>query len=298
MMHSTPALIVAFVLCWNSGFIAAEYALASASVFTLTFWRYWGATALLALEAAARGRLRWPGLRPAAFAMFVGALSHGVWLVCVMLALERETPPGIVALIVALQPLLTGALSGIITGERTPVMHWAGLMLGFAGVCVVLLHRIDFSDATSVFGNLIPIGSVVAITLASLLERWSELRCRGLVLAPDVNLFYQSLGTALLVTLPALCLEGLATEWSGAFVGALLWLIVVVSIGAYGLMWRLVARMSASRVASLFYLGPPVTMCLAWLAFGDTLHNTDVLGLGIVLVGIGVSYKRPVGAGG
>lgn len=293
MIHSTPALIVAFVLCWNSGFIAAEYALLAASAFTLTFWRYWGAAALLALESAARGGLRWPGLRPVGFAMLVGTLSHGVWLVCVMLALERGTPPGIVALIVALQPLLTGVLSGLVTGERTPRLQWVGLVFGFAGVWVVLLHRIDFSDAVSVFGYLIPIVSVAAITLASLLERWAELRCRALLLPPDENLFYQSLGTAVMVTLPAISLEGLSTEWTVDFAGALLWLILIVSIGAYGLMWRLIARMSASRVASLFYLGPPVTMVMAWLAFGDTLRRTDVLGLCIVLVGVWLALKRP-----
>lgn len=64
------------------------------------------------------------------------------------------------------------------------------------------------------------------------------------------------------------------------------WLIVAVSLGAYALMWLLLARMDATRVASLFYFGPPVTMVMAWIAFGDTLQQMDVVGL--IVVGVGV----------
>lgn len=292
IIHSTTFLIVAFVLCWNSGFIGANYALADAPAFTLTFWRYWGVAALMVLVLVLSGRIRWPGLRPVGFAMLVGTLSHGVWLVCVMSALERDVPPGIVALVVALQPLLTGALSGVVTGERTPPQRWLGLALGFAGVCVVLLSRIDYNDSNSIFGNLIPLGSAFGITIASLLERRAELWNRELLLPSDLNLFYQGLGTALAVTLPAVYLENLSTQWTGELVGALIWLILFVSIAAYGLMWQLIARMSATRVASLFYLGPPVTMLMAWFAFGDTLRETDILGLCIVFVGIIVTFNR------
>jgi drug/metabolite transporter (DMT)-like permease len=113
-----------------------------------------------------------------------------------------------------------------------------------------------------------------------------------LLLPPDLNLFYQGLGTALAVTLPAVFLENLSTQWSGELIGSLLWLILGVSFGAYGLMWALVARMSATRVASLFYLGPPVTMFMAWIAFGDTLLQTDVIGLCVVLAGVLITLKK------
>lgn len=246
----------------------------------------------MALWLGFLGRLRWTGYRQVSFVMLIGILSHGIWLLCVMLALERGVPPGIVALVVALQPLLTAALSGRVVGEPTPIQRWAGLVLGFAGVCVVLLNRIDFSDASSTFGNLIPFVSVVAITLATLLERRAEVWNKSLLLPWDLNLFYQCLGTALVVTLPAVFLENLSTEWSGAFVGSLFWLVLAVSIAAYGLMWKLIERMSAARVASLFYLGPPVTMLMAWFAFGDIPRSTDFLGLGIVLVGVMVSLRK------
>jgi drug/metabolite transporter (DMT)-like permease len=291
MQRSTWFLVVAFVLMWNSGFIGAEYALSSAPAFTLVFWRYWALTGMLLLWLGVTGRLRWAGARPAGFVMLVGTLSHGVWLVCVMLALERDVPPGIVALVVSLQPLLTGALEGGITGGATPLFRWVGLLVGFSGVCVVLFNRIDFSDATSIFSNLIPTGAVVAISVASLLQRRADLEQSDAVLPADLNLFYQGLGTALAVSLPAVLLEGLSTQWDAQLVGTLMWLIVAVSLCAYGLMWKLIERMSATSVASLFYLGPPVTMLMAWFAFGDTLYISDIAGLGIVLAGVLITFR-------
>jgi drug/metabolite transporter (DMT)-like permease len=128
--------------------------------------------------------------------------------------------------------------------------------------------------------------SAVAMTLASLLERRAELLYPDRLLPWDQNLFYQGLGTAVVVTFPALLIEGLSTQWDFTFAVSLLWLILIVSIGAYALMWKLVKRLTATHVASLFYLGPPVTMVMAWLAFRDPVHATDIAGLSVVLAGI------------
>jgi drug/metabolite transporter (DMT)-like permease len=69
------------------------------------------------------------------------------------------------------------------------------------------------------------------------------------------------------------------------------WLVIAVSLGAYWTMWRLLARQEATRVASLFYLSPPVTMLMAWLAFGDALILTDVIGLAVAGAGVAMVYR-------
>ncbi len=209
-----------------------------------------------------------------------------MWLGCVFYSLQYGVPAGIIALIVALQPLATGAFSGRVVGEHTPWYRWLGLLTGFAGVAVAVGARTDLTDAGAIFAYALPLGSVVAITAASLLQRRLAVHHHAHHLPVDQGLFYQSLGTALAVTLPALMVEGLATEWNPGFVGSMLWLIVGVSLGAYALMWLLIVRIDATRVASLFYLGPPVTMLMAWAAFGDRLIATDLIGLGIVAAGV------------
>jgi len=291
--HDTLGLALVFVLLWNSGFIGAEYGLPYAGPFTLLFWRYAVLAAVLLVYLGVRGRARWPGAGPAAYAAFVGVAAHGVWLSCVLLALERGVPAGIVALVVALQPLLTGALSGRVVGERTRGYQWLGLALGFSGVVIVVGARLRLAGDGALFGYLIPFGSVVAITAASLVQRRLETAGSAQRLPVDVALFYQSLATALAAAVPALAAEQLATQWTPPFVATMLWLILAVSLGAYAVMWVLLARMDATRVASLFYLGPPVTMVMAWLAFGDTPRVSDVLGLAVAAIGVLLVQRPP-----
>lgn len=282
----TLALAVGFIILWNSGFIGAEYGLPFTGPFTLVFWRYLALTLLIAGYLLIRNRIIWMGWRIAAPNMLIGVLAHGVWLTCVLFALDNQVPAGIVALVVALQPLATGAFSGVVTGERTNIHQWAGLILGFMGVFVTVVYRIDFNSYQSVFGYLIPLGSVLGITVASLIQRRIDLNNENEKLPLAQTLFYQSLATTLALALPAIFVEELYTEWEPVFIYTMIWLILAVSLVAYSLMWLLIDRIEATKVASLFYLGPPVTMLMAWLAFGDTVSLMDIAGLGIVLVGV------------
>lgn len=282
----TLALAVGFIILWNSGFIGAEYGLPFTGPFTLVFWRYLALTLLIAGYLLIRNRIIWMGWRIAAPNMLIGVLAHGVWLTCVLFALDNQVPAGIVALVVALQPLATGAFSGVVTGERTNIHQWAGLILGFMGVFVTVVYRIDFNSYQSIFGYLIPLGSVLGITVASLIQRRIDLNNENEKLPLAQTLFYQSLATTLALALPAIFVEELYTEWEPVFIYTMIWLILAVSLVAYSLMWLLIDRIEATKVASLFYLGPPVTMLMAWLAFGDTVSLMDIAGLGIVLVGV------------
>jgi len=282
---STLGLTVAFVLLWNSGFIAAEFGLPSVDPFALLFWRYGALSVLLFGYLLARDRLVWPGATVAGRAALVGVLAHGVWLGCVLVAIAEGVPSGIVALVVALQPLATGALSGPIAGERTSLLQWLGLALGFAGVAIAVGTRLDTSGSVSTFGYLVPFGSVVAITVASLLQRRWEVSGTAMRLPVDAMMFYQSAATTVAMAIPA-AIAGLQIRWTLTFVVAFAWLVVAVSLAAYALMWMLLSRLDATRVASLFYLGPPVTMAMAWVAFGDRPQTSDLVGMAVVAAGI------------
>jgi len=159
-------------------------------------------------------------------------------------------------------------------------------------VMIAVLSRTDFTDPQSVFAYFIPFGSVIAITGASLLQRRMEVRKHANRLTIDLALFYQCLGTSLAMTIPAIAVNHLSAEWMPEFIATMIWLIVGVSLAAYALMWILIARIDATRVATLFYLGPPVTMLMAWVAFGDRLLPTDILGLVVVALGVSLSLKR------
>lgn len=291
-LKDTWLLMIGFVFFWNSGFIGAEYGLPYTGPYTLLFWRYLALTGFLFLYLLVRRRFSWPGKKVAIPNMVVGVLAHGVWLGCVLLALDHNVPAGVVALVVALQPLATGAFSGIVTGEPTSLFTWLGLFIGFGGVAIPVFARIDFQDAGSVFGYLIPMGSVVAITIASLIQRRMEVKQNKRPLPLDLALFYQCLATTVFMILPAIFFENLYAQWAPPFILTMIWLIFAVSLGAYALMWILIKRIDATRVASLFYLGPPVTMLMAWITFGDIIQPVDIAGLIVVFAGVSLTQFR------
>jgi drug/metabolite transporter (DMT)-like permease len=292
MRRSTLFLAIGFVLLWNSGFIGAEYGLQYSGPFTLLFWRYLALTLVIFLYLLARSRFRWVGWDVAAPHMLIGVLAHGVWISCVLLALNYQVPAGIVALVVALQPLATAAFSGMVAGEKPAFYQRLGVVTGFVGVAITVGFRMDFGSYASVIGYLLPLGSVVAITAASLIQRRMEVSAGSHKLPVDLALFYQSLATFVALAFPAILIENLSTLWQAEFTWSLLWLTFAVSLGAYALMWLLIERIDATRVASLFYLGPPVTMFMAWLAFGDSVQLMDIVGLSVVFVGVMLSQGR------
>jgi drug/metabolite transporter (DMT)-like permease len=279
-------LAIGFVLFWNSGFIGAEFGLNYTGPFTLMFWRYLALSLFLLIYLLLRNRFKFLSRPKIVMNMLVGVLAHGVWLTCVLWALDFGVPAGIVALVVALQPLATGAFSGMVTGESTSFHRWLGLSIGFIGVGISVLSGIDFEDPESVFAYLVPVGSVIAITAATLLQRKMEIKDAKARLPIDLSLFYQSVATAMVLAFPAIFVEELHTEWNKEFFGIMLWLVFGVSLLAYTLMWALIKRIDATRVAGLFYLGPPVTMLMAWAAFGDTPATADIIGLAVVLAGV------------
>lgn len=111
----------------------------------------------------------------------------------------------------------------------------------------------------------------------------------------DLSLFYQALGTTPILFFPALFIDNLSTEWTYEFIITISWLTIGVSLLAYFFMWMLIERISATRVASLFYLGPPVTMLMGWLMFGDEVKSKDFIGLFIIMIGLAftqIDFKK------
>ncbi len=75
-------------------------------------------------------------------------------------------------------------------------------------------------------------------------------------------------------------------EWHTEFVLALFWLCLVLSVGATMLLLFLLRRGAASRIASLFYLVPPVTAFMAYLLFGETLGATAAVGMAVTALAV------------
>ena len=81
------------------------------------------------------------------------------------------------------------------------------------------------------------------------------------------------------------------TDW-GAFSGAVGWLVLVNSIGAFLLLNTMLRNAPASRVSTMFFLTPSVTAVMAWLLVGQSLHPLAVAGLLVGGAGVLLANRR------
>jgi drug/metabolite transporter (DMT)-like permease len=269
-----------FVLLWSTGFIGAKLGLPAAPPFTFLLLRFIVVGSTLA-AAAFFLRSPWPrrGAEIGRIAL-VGLLIHGAYLGGVFFAIAQGVPAGVAALMVSLQPLATALLSGPYLGERLSGRQWLGLVLGFAGVVLVVVDKLAWreGDLAGVLGAMVALAGITAGTL------YQKRHSTGMNLVTGSCVQFAAAGIAVLPL--ALFVETRPVEWTHSFVFALLWLSFVLSIGAMTLFHLLIRRGAAARVASLFYLTPAVTAVLAWLLFGETLSALAIGGMIVATLGV------------
>ena len=278
-----------FVLLWSTGFIGAKYGLPYAEPLTFLVTRYALVIALMTLVALAM-RAPWPAnAREAAHIAVTGLLLHGIYLSGVFISIDRGLPAGISALVVGMQPLLTGALAGLLLGERVSRRQWMGLALGFGGVALVVGSKasVDSLAPETLWHMVMPaVAALFGITAGTLYQKRFcprfDLRTGSVV---------QFLPTLAVSAIIALNTETMHIEWTGDFFFALGWLVVVLSVGAVSLLGLLIRSGSAVNVASLFYLTPPATALIAWAMFDERLSALAITGMGIAVGGVWLARK-------
>lgn len=268
-----------FVFLWSTGFIGAKYGLPYAGPLTFLLLRYSALVVLLTMLALIC-RSRWPGdWRQWLHLGVAGLLIHALYLGGVFVSISQGLPAGVVSLLVGLQPLLTAVFAGVIVGERVSGRQWLGLVLGLSGALLVLSARLEGGFG---WAGVVPaLFALLGMTFGTLYQKRF---CPHFDWRSGAAIQF---GAAWLVTLPAMLLsEGWQVQWTGEFVFALSWLVLVLSVGAIGLLNHLIRSGSAVNVASLFYLVPPTTVVIAWLLFGETLAPIQLLGLMVAVVGV------------
>ncbi|MGE5505352.1 MAG: DMT family transporter [Actinomycetota bacterium] len=279
----------AFVVLWSTGFIGAKYGLPYAEPFTFLALRFALVIALL-LPFALVSRAPWPGSPALAGHVAVsGLLVHAIYLGGVFGAIHAGVPSGLTALLVGLQPLLTAVVAGRLLGEQVTGRQWGGLLLGLAGVGLVLSTRLTGAsfDGFGWGGVAAAAAALAGITAGTLYQKRF---CTGMDLRTGTVIQYAA---ALAATLPlAAATETMHIAWTPAFIGAMAWLVLVLSVGAISLLMTLIRMGEAARVASLFYLVPPVTALFAWLLFDEALGATALAGMAAVAVGVAMVVRR------
>jgi drug/metabolite transporter (DMT)-like permease len=280
-LRAMPAV---FVLIWSTGFIVARYGMPYAPPLKFLAVRYalcvvcFGVWVALARVAWPKERVQWVHLAVTGVLMQAGYLG-GVWA-----AVHAGMGAGLVALLVGIQPVLT-AIWLSFNGGRISQRQWAGLVLGFAGLVLVVSRKFGQGSEVSALTMGLAIMALLSITAGTLYQKRFVAPC-------DVrSASAVQMAAALLVTVPFALMETQGIEWNAHSMGAMAWSVLALSLGGSSLLYMLIQRGTATAVTSLLYLVPPCTAVMAWLLFGEPITVVTLLGIGLTAAGVSLVVR-------
>jgi drug/metabolite transporter (DMT)-like permease len=274
------ALAWYFVAVWGSGFVATKIGLSHAPPFTFLSLRFaFGLACLVPIALAVRPR--WPRTRrDLKHVVVAGLLMHAVHLGGSHYTQYLGMSAGITAVLLSTQPLLTATIAARWMNEKLTRVQWLGIVIGLAGVALVVWHKIDVREASA--GSLVAVGvSLFGVTAGTLYQR---------TFCPLVDLRAASViqfACTLAVLAPlAWFVEGAPVRWSWALPGAIVFLVIGASILGVNALHLLMRRGQAARVASLVYLTPVFAIVPEGLIFGVMPSVSSLVGIAVTTFGV------------
>ncbi len=277
-----------FVLIWSTGFVVAKFGLPYAPPLTFLLLRFISVLVVL-LPIVMLMRAPWPVGRMRHIAV-AGVLVQAGYLAGVWCAIKLGMPAGLSALIVGLQPVLT-AFAAPLVGETVRGRQWVGLLFGLCGVALVVANKISLIGLSSQ-SILLCVMALLSITIGTL---YQKRYCASFDLRTGTVIQFAA---SIAVILPfAVALEGFGpaldtVQWTPSFIGALLWSVLALSIGAIFLLFALIRKSAATKVTSLLYLTPPTTAVMAWMMFGEAFSIIGMAGMVLAVIGVALVVKK------
>ena len=272
-----------FVAVWGAGYVATKIGLQHAPPFTFLSLRFaFGLLCLLPVVLLLR--TSWPkSVHEAGHLVVAGLLMHAVQLGGSHYAQYLGMSAGVAALIIACQPLVTAVVVSGWMDEKLAPRQWAGVVVGLAGVALVVWHKMDIREVTlgSLIGTLFALAGVSAATLYQ--RRFSpkaDLKAAAVV----------QFGASLLVLAPlALAVEGFPFSWAAEMWLAIAFLVIFASILGVSVLNYLMRHGAATRVASMMYLPPVFAVVLEAAMFGVVPSGLALAGIAVTCAGVAMT---------
>ena len=269
-----------FVVLWSTGFIGAKYGLPYAEPFTMLMWRM---AIVVPLFICVVIILKRPPIsfKDAAIQGIVGLLIHGFYLGGVFAAINVGVPTGLSSLYVSLNPLLIAIFSGMFLHVVISRREWFCLILGFIGVAIVIYGASKWEGVITVNGIAWLTLALISICAGTLIQKKYGQNV-GLIRGS----MYQYAASLVLYLMLSFTFETGVVEWNITFIATLAWLVIVLSFVAVLLLMYMIKNGEATRVASYFYLVPPITVLQGWLLFDEQLNGLTILGGTLVVLAL------------
>ena len=274
------AAAIGYIFLWASAFVPSRILARGAPPLTILSLRFLVAGGLL-LAGARAARLAIPRDAQSWIQIFLlGVGGNALYLGLNYEALRRMSA-GMGSIIASTNPLIMAIVAPFALREPLTPRKILGLLLGFGGVLIAMLARTGTQEAR-LSDVLLSFAGVAAFVASNILYKRMRLRPHPVVLNGG-QLF--SAGVALVPA--ALLFEGVPhIEWTAPIVVSLLYLVVVLSVGASMLWFWILHHGEASRVSAYFFLTPVFGLLIGAALLGERLVWLDALGLVVIAVGL------------
>jgi drug/metabolite transporter (DMT)-like permease len=268
---------IGFVLVWCTGYVVGKLAVAHAAPLTSLAMRF-GLAALLFGVLTLVARVPRCSRAELWHSAVTGVLILALHFGGVYVAFRLGANAGVSALVIGAMPLMVALVTTLDGSERLGPWRWSGMALGLLGVVLVVAERVDGATPLMAWGMLLL--GLAGITAGTLYQKRHAAH-----LDMRLGLTIQN-GAAALVLVPFALGEGFRFDNTFDFYWPLAWLVLVNSVGGFALLFLLIRRGAATRVAALFFLMPPVTAVFGHFTLGE--HLTWLKGVGFACAAFGV----------
>jgi drug/metabolite transporter (DMT)-like permease len=276
-----------FVVIWSSGFVVAKYAFANSDVIYFLSIRLFIAAAILAVITKIYGQSLRLSRHDFLSSIAIGVALHALYLGGVWQAIAEGSPAGIASIVTSLQPVFVSLIAIKLLGERLTRGQFAGLVLGLAGVYLVLAPAFSKTGEMTLLALSLLLLALTGSTSATLMQKKIG---HSIALLPGTTVQFFIAGVVFGVY--SLVTGKTYIDWNLESTLAMAWAVIVTSLIAVLMLLWMLTRGSAARVSSLLYLVPPMTAIQALILFGEELNPQAIIGIAMTALGVFLVQKR------
>lgn len=274
-------------MLWGTTYLAIRVALDAMPPLLMAGVRWTLAGALFALVLRLRGvqmppSFEWPMLTLLGL-LLIGLGNGGVvWA-------EQTLPTGLTAVLVAVIPFWMVGIEHAAGGsERISLRRWSGLLLGFAGIVVLVWPELGVGRGPGYAGGVVA----------------TQLACAGWALGSSLSRRRRAdedllASAAMQMVFGGLCLVAVGTlrgEWASfgfsvRSAWAMVYLMLAGSIAGYSAYGHALKHLPVSTVSLYAYINPVIAVLLGTFVLGEPLSPRLAIAGAAVLAGMALVRK-------
>ncbi|MGQ9759990.1 MAG: DMT family transporter [Candidatus Methanomethylicaceae archaeon] len=278
MKLKTMFLLITTVFLWGSSFIFIKIGLEEVPPITLALLRFAIATPFMLLLAGRTSGL--DGLKDWRDLFLLGLMGVAAYHIFQNIGMGM-TSASESSIIIASNPIFITLFGRRFLGERISPLSLLGIVLAFVGVAIVILRTGLSVNWSSLYGNILCLGSVFSWTAYSIYGKKKLLEKDATQITAYSFLFGSMLLAPMVLFFEKPVFPTTIVPWF-----SLLALSFLCSGVAYLFWYKALEERPASEAGSFLFLIPVIASVLAYFVLGERLDTFFFVGAVLVIIGV------------